>query len=167
MVPYIYYIYLQFTSKHCWLKYSIVKRKQLFCCFYFIFVYLIFMSQIVLYCLHSSSVLSCYIDVFLTLSIASMLCFLIQMHCTLFFGSFLRYIHVFHRHCGKVNESNILQDSFILQPDVIYNLQIICKITIDMRFHKLHVTKPIYQNDEFDITKYQFLESANLVNKVA
>ena len=55
----------------------------LFCCFwlfyilmpynikYFIFVYLIFMSLIVLYFLHNTSVLSFYIDVVLTLSIPS------------------------------------------------------------------------------------------------
>ena len=37
---------------------------------YFIFVYLIFMSLIVLYFLHSTSVLSFYVDVVLTLSIS-------------------------------------------------------------------------------------------------
>ena len=43
---------------------------------YFIFVYLIFMSVIVLYSLHSTSVLSFYIDVVLTLSMVECAVFL-------------------------------------------------------------------------------------------
>ena len=44
------------------------RKRQLFMQKYFVFVYLTFMSLIVLYFLHSSSVLSFYTDVVLTLS---------------------------------------------------------------------------------------------------
>ena len=46
---------------------------------YFIFVYFIFMSLIVLYFLHSTSVLSFYIDVVLTLSIT---CYMVCSLCS-------------------------------------------------------------------------------------